>query len=150
MFRGNPESQGYRLSDDELQRLRFAVRFPTALCLPLVAIGLVTGSWPLLLGLAAIGGVAGFTTRHPFDTLWNRVVRRFVAAPELPRNPRPRRHAFKLGTAMLVAVAALFAADQQAAALVLGALLVLACASATVLNFCVPSALLARLEEARG
>lgn len=147
-MRGNPVSQGYCLSDSQMRSLRFAVRFPTALCLPLVAVALVVESPVVLLGLAAIAAVAGFTPRHPFDLLWNRGVRALARrAPELPPNPRRRRHAFKLGGLMLLVVAGLFAVGLPTAALVLGGLLLCACTSATVLNFCIPSEAMARLER---
>ena len=147
-MRGNPASQGYCLPDGQLRSLRFAVRFSTGLCLPLVAAALVLESPIMLLGLAAIGAVAGFTPRHPFDLLWNHGVRALARrAPELPPNPRRRRHAFKLGGVMVLVVAGLFAVGLPSAALVLGGLLLCACASATVLNFCVPSELMARLER---
>src|SRR3954447_23007093 len=149
-FRGNPVSQGYCLADDQLRALRFAVRFPTALCLPLVVTALVLESPLMLVGLAGIATVAGFTPRHPFDLLWNRGVRTLVpSAPHLPPNPRPRRHAFKLGGALLLAVAGLVAVGATTAALVLGGILIVACTSATVLNYCVPSAALALLERRR-
>jgi len=44
-------------------------------------------------------------------------------APELPPNPTPRRHAFKLGTIWLLAIGLLFALGQPTAALILGAIL---------------------------
>lgn len=126
------------------------MRFPTALCLPLVVSALALQSPLMLLGLAGVAAVAGFTPRHPFDLLWNRGICRLVlTAPELPPNPRPRRHAFKLGGALLLAVAGLVAAGAATPALVLGAMLIVACTSATVLNYCVPSAALALLERRR-
>jgi uncharacterized membrane protein len=146
--RGNPASQGYCLPDGQLRALRFAVRFSTGLCLPLLAAALLLESPLMLLGLAAIGAVAGFTPRHPFDLLWNHGVRAVAPrAPELPRNPRRRRHAFKLGGAMALVVAGLFAIDLTTPALVLGSLLLCAATIATVFNFCIPSELMTRLER---
>ena len=149
-FRGNPSSQGYCLRDDELRALRFAVRFPIALCVPLFVTALVLQSAAMLVALAGVAAVAGFTRRHPFDLVWNGAVRRALAsAPALPPNPRQRRHAFKLGGALLLVVAGLFAAGLTTPALVVGAMLLAACLSAAVLNFCVPSAALAVLERLR-
>jgi len=55
----------------------------------------------MVFALSAIGVVAGFTARHPFDHLWNYAVRRVVGGPSLPPNPTRRRHAFKIATAWL-------------------------------------------------
>ena len=76
--------------------------------------GLVLQSAVLILALVPIGAVAGWTSRHPFDLLWNYGLRHLTGAPPLPPNPTPRRHAFKL-----VAV----------------------CGLVTTTNFCVPSTL---------
>jgi hypothetical protein len=142
--RGNPESQGYCLSRARQRELRFALRFPIALCLALAATGIALESAPMLFALAPIGAIAGLTRRHPFDLLWNHAVRRAAGGPELPPNPPPRRHAFKLATVWLLATASLFAAGATVAGLVLGGLLVVACSSAATLNFCIPSEALAR------
>ena len=132
-------TQGYRLTAEERRRLAVAARFPTALCLALVVTALALESVPMLLVLAGIGAVAGFSARHPFDHLWNGAVRHVVGGPVLPPNPTRRRHAFKIATAWLLTVAAVLAAGAATAALVLGALLVAACATVTALNLCLPS-----------
>ena len=82
-------TQGYCLAGDEARGLRLGLRFSTALCFVLVVVAVVLGSWPLLLGLSAVGFVAGFTPRHPFDLLWNHGVRHVIGAPELQRSVMP-------------------------------------------------------------
>jgi hypothetical protein len=149
-MRGNPSSQGYWLTDEQLHELRLAVRFPTGLCLPVVATGLVLESPAVLLTLASLAVVASFTPRHPFDLVWNHWMRYVVGGPELPPNPRRRRDAFKIGTVFLLAMSGLFLAGLTVAGLVLGGLLLAACTSATVLNFCVPSEALTWFERRRG
>jgi hypothetical protein len=118
------------------------LRFPTALCLVLVIAGLALESAALVLALVPIGAVAGWTRRHPFDLIWNHGLRHLTGAPELPPNPTPRRHAFKLATVWLLAVGLLFAFGQTTAGLVLGAVLIAVCGLVTTTNFCVPSTLL--------
>jgi hypothetical protein len=134
--------QGYCLTARESRALRWGLRFPTALCLALVATGLALQSAPLILALVPIGAVAGWTRRHPFDLIWNHGIRHLGGTPELPPNPRPRRHAFKLATVWLLAVGLLFVFGQATSALVLGAALVGVCGLVTATNFCVPSTLL--------
>jgi hypothetical protein len=138
----NLEVQGYCLTGQESRALRWGLRFPTALCLALAVTGLVLQSAVLILALVPIGAMAGWTKRHPFDLIWNHGLRHLSGAPELPPNPPPRRHSFKLATVWLLAVGLLFALDQTTAGLVLGAVLVGVCGLVTVTNFCVPSTLL--------
>jgi Domain of unknown function (DUF4395) len=146
----NLATQGYCLAGHDARALRLGLRFPTAVCFVLVVVAVALGSWPLLLALSAVGLVAGFTPRHPFDLVWNHGVRHLVGAPEVPPNPTRRRHAFKVGTALLLVLAGLFAAGADTAALALGVALLAACASVTVANFCVPSALMALWERRLG
>jgi Domain of unknown function (DUF4395) len=134
--------QGYCLSGAESRALRWGLRFPTALCFALVATGLILESAVLILALVAIGALAGWTRRHPFDLLWNHGLRHLSGAPELPPNPTPRRHGFKVGTVWLLSVGALLALGKPTAALILGVPLLIACGLLTATNFCIPSTLL--------
>jgi Domain of unknown function (DUF4395) len=145
----NLSTQGYCLSEAERRQLWFGLRFPTGLCLALVITALALESAPMLVVLSGIGLIAGFTPRHPFDALWNHGLRHLAGAPELPPNPPRRRHAFKLATAWLLGVAALFAAGYDVAALSLGLVLVGVCGLVTATNFCIPSTLLAWWERRR-
>jgi hypothetical protein len=61
----------------------------------------------------------------------------------VPPNPTRRRHAFKLATVWLLAVGGLLAAGATTAGLLLGGLLVAACATVTATNLCLPSEALA-------
>jgi hypothetical protein len=139
----NLDVQGYCLTTEESRALRWGLRFPTALCLALVVSGLALQSAALILALVPVGVVAGWSRRHPFDLIWNDGIRYLNSAPELPPNPRPRRHAFKLGAAWLGVVGVLLAVGQPTAALVLGGVLLAVCGLVTVTNFCIPSTLLA-------
>jgi hypothetical protein len=145
----NLKKQGYCLSENEQHELRIALRFSTGLCLSLVLVALVLESAPMVFALCAIGVLAGFTSRHPFDHLWNRAVRHLAGGPPLPANPARRRHAFKLATVWLACVGALLAVGETTLALVLGGLLVGACAAVTALNLCLPSEALALWEHLR-
>ena len=82
-------------------------------------------------------------------TSWNHGVRHLFGAPVLPANPRRRRYAFKVATVWLVLVGALFAAGAATAELVLGGMLVAACALVTATNLCLPSETFAWLERRR-
>lgn len=145
----NLGTQGYCLSPAEARGLRVGLRFTTGLCLALVGAGLALQSALLIAVLVPIGAVAGWSARHPFDHLWNRGVRHLTGAAPLPPNPARRRHAFKLATVWLGAIAVMFAAGQPLGALVLGGVLVSVCSLVTATNFCIPSTMLAWLEARR-
>jgi hypothetical protein len=146
----NLDVQGYCLSAQERRDLRWGLRFPTALCLTLVLTGLVLQSAVLILALVPIGAVAGWTRRHPFDLIWNHGLRHLSGAPQLPPNPTPRRHSFKLATFWLLGVGLLFAFGQDTAALILGGIQLGVCGLLTATNFCLPSTLLALWWRRRG
>jgi hypothetical protein len=148
-MRENLTTQGYRLSDEERCELALGLRFSTGLCLSLVVVALALQSSVMVFALASVGVIASFAARHPFDHLWNHGVRRLIDAPLLPPNPERRRHAFKIATVWLVLVGALFAAGSGTIALVLGGLLVAACAAVTATNLCLPSETQAWLERRR-
>lgn len=139
---GNLAIQGYHLDAEERSRLRVGLRFATGSCVPLVAAALLLESPVLLLALAGIAAVAGLSRWHPFDLLWNHGIRHVMSAPPVPPNPVRRRHAFKIGAALLLLVAALFEAGLSAVGLAMGGVLLAACVLATTVHFCVPSFLL--------
>lgn len=148
-MRENLTTQGYCLSDAERRELAVGLRFSTGLCLSLVILALALQSAVMVFAATGIGLVAGFSTRHPFDHVWNRGVRHVVGGPVLPVNPSRRRNAFKVGTVWLAIVGVLFVADQTTAGLVLGGMLVAACATVTATNLCLPSETFAWLDRRR-
>lgn len=146
-MRSNLTTQGYCLSDTERRELSLALRFSTGLCLTLVVVALALQSPVMVFALSGIGLVAGFSARHPFDHLWNHVVRHVGGGPVLPPNPPRRRHAFKVATVWLATVGVLLSAGATTAGLLLGGLLVAACGAVTVANLCIPSELFAWWER---
>lgn len=148
-MRENLTTQGYCLTDVERRQLAIGLRFSTGLCLSLVVVALALQSSIMVFALCGIGAIASVAARHPFDHLWNHGVRHLVGAPVLPRNPRRRRDAFKIATVWLALVGTLFAGGASTVALVLGGMLVAACATVTATNLCLPSEAFAWLERRR-
>ena len=138
-MRANLTTQGYCLSDAERRELAVGLRFSTGLCLTLVVVALVLTSPATIFALCGIGVIAGFSARHPFDHIWNHAARRILGGPPLPPNPARRRDAFKVATAWLLVVGVLLAAGATVAGVILGGMLVAACAVVTATNLCLPS-----------
>jgi Domain of unknown function (DUF4395) len=148
-MRSNLTTQGYCLSEPERRALAVGLRFSTGVCMSLVIVALVLESPVFVFALCGIGAIASFAERHPFDHVWNHVVRHLVDGAVLPPSPRRRRDAFKVATAWLVSIGTLFAVGATTAAVVLGGLLVAACATVTAANLCLPSEMFAWWERRR-
>lgn len=117
--------------------LRIGLRFPTALYFVLVVTALATGNAILMTALIPVGIAAGWSRWHPFDLVWNHGVPYVMRAPAVPPTPRRRRHAFKLGAAWVVILAALLATDHQGIVVAFAAPLLAVCGLVTVTNYCV-------------
>lgn len=146
----NLATQGYRLQAPEQRALGLGLRFSTGLCLVLTTVALASMSALAFAGLTVIGLVAGFAPRHPFDYLWNGGVRHLFGAPALPPSPARRRHAFKMATVLMGAIAILLALGASTAAIVVGGLTIAACTAVTVANLCLPSLALSLIEQRQG
>jgi hypothetical protein len=145
----NLTTQGYCLSESERRKLRLGLRFPTGACLALVITGVALESVPILLAASAIGLIAGFARRHPFDLVWNHAVRHALRMPALPPNPPRRRHAFKIAAGWLATLTGLFAAGLTTAGVVLGVAMIAACGAVTLFNLCLPSVAFSLWERLR-
>jgi hypothetical protein len=125
-----------RLDDAELGRLDLPLRFTPALCLALTAVGIATRSAVVFGLLAALSATAAATRRHPFDFVWEYVVRPVVGGPHLPEAPSPRRFAFVMATPLLIGAASGLAVGAQALGLGLAALQVAGCAAYVLAGWC--------------
>ncbi len=148
-MRANLTRQGYCLNESESRSLWLGMRFAGGACMALVITGLALTSAMMILTLAGLGTVASVAQYHPFDYVWNHVVRRVIGGPAVPPTARGRRFGFRVATVWLLAVGTLLAAGATTAGVVSGVLLLAACAPFTLLNLCVPSLLLALWERRR-
>ena len=87
--------QGYNCySDKELNDYKYGIRFAYYLCDSLVILGLLlTNLWILAIAMT-IAFFGWLLPKHPFDYLYNYVVRRMINRPEIP--PRTNQVRFAL------------------------------------------------------
>jgi hypothetical protein len=133
--------QGYgALGEDERRQLALALRLSPALCLAGMTLGVVLRSPVVLVVMAATAFAGGFVTaKHPFDLLWDQVLRRVTGGPPVPPTPAPRRFACQMATVWLLGVAAAFLAGAETLGIALGVPLLAVAATVTTTNWCVPS-----------
>lgn len=132
--------QGYDVAPDDIRRLQWGLRFTPAACMALGLVGLATQQPAIHFVLAPLGIVPfWFPSGHPFDVLYNRVLRHLWGGVELPPNPIQRRIACVAGGSMNAAIGAAFVAGQVPAAYALGAILVTLQVVVITTHFCLAS-----------
>lgn len=145
-LRRRVELQGFLgLDDDTLARVGPWLRLSPAICATWVAVGLVLWSPALVLGLVPMAALGALLRNHPFDLVYDRLVRPRTGGPRIPRYPAPRRFACGVGSLWLLGLAAAMASGPGWLARLLGlAFVVIALIQATT-DFCIPSWTFARL-----
>ncbi len=132
--------QGYDYSPEELNELQWGLRFTPSVCMLLAVVGLVTQQPAVHFALAALGILPFWAPAwHPFDRLYNHVLRPLWNGVRLPPNPLPRRIACVMGGAMNLAIGLAFTFGSVALAYVFGAVLIVLQIVVISTHFCVAS-----------
>lgn len=132
--------QGYQnYSDKELFDHKYGIRFAYALCITLVALGLIFTSIPILSLTAFIALAGTFLPRHPFDYVYNNGVRQPLKKPKLPPRSNQGRFACGMATAWLVVTIYFLYNGYWIAGNIFGASLFAVGALVTTTDICIPS-----------
>ena len=132
--------QGYDYGPSDLKQLSWALRFTPSLCMALALVGLVTQQPVIHFALAVLGmGGLWIPAWHPFDLLYNHVLRRLWNGVPVPPNPLPRRIACFMGGLMNLGIGIAFTLGSPIAAYVLGVVLIALQVIVITTHFCVAS-----------
>lgn len=99
----------------------------------------LTCSVPVLLALAGVLAVGLVTGRHPFDWLYDGVIRPLEQSPPLPATPMRRRMVFLIGVFWCLATARAFATGNEAAGYLLGGIMTASTTLLALTHICIPS-----------
>ncbi len=133
------EIQGYHLTDEEIRAYRLGLRFAYALCVVLAGTGIIAESIPLLSFTMAVAFAAAWLPRHPFDYLYNHVVRHVVGRPAIPPRTSQGRFACGVASVWLMVTIYLFSMHYTIAAWALGLTLVGVGTLVSTTDICIPS-----------
>lgn len=139
--------QGYgRLGDSERRGLWLGLRFSPALCFAGIGLGMALASPALLMAMAATALLGGFVmAKHPFDYVYDAVLRPLLGGPSVPPSPLARRFSCQVATPWVTAIAIAFLADAPMLAWILAAPLLLVAAIDATTNWCFPSFIYGRV-----
>lgn len=133
-------AQGYcNLSDAEISGLAFGNRFAYIVCGSIVAIAVAASHVPTLIAMTVVAFLGIVLPYHPFDYVYNHVLRGMLNKPELPPRSKQLKFACVIATLWLIATTYLFYAGLVIAGYVLGGLLVAVAFLVSATDFCIPS-----------
>lgn len=139
-IRSRLELQGFSCDvGSNMSAVQRWLRWTPGLASAWILAGVVLASPGVLWAFAVVSAVGASFPRHPFDFLYDGVVRPLIDGPELPANPAPRRFAMVVACIWSAAVGLLFHAELAVAGYVAGALLVVAGSLVFLTHFCLGS-----------
>jgi hypothetical protein len=140
------EVQGFLgLTDNELKEIGPWMRFTPILNLTLTATATALSSIQLLVGLTILMALGAIMPIHPFDALYNYLVRRITGTRPLPKSGMRRRIIFGVGAIWLLLTTDAFLSGMLVAGYVLGGLMAILIAPLAIVHFCVLSEGMARM-----
>lgn len=134
------KAQGYcGLSNEKVSDLAFGNRFAYILCTSILAVGVATAHIPTLMAMTVVAFFGIILPYHPFDYIYNHVLRNMLNKSELPKRSKQLKFACTIATLWLVATIYLFYAGFVVAGYVVGGLLTLVAFIVSATDFCIPS-----------
>lgn len=150
-FQKRLEMQGFVCSSEpQFTAVVPWLRFTYGVCALTMGLATVLASVPFLIVLSAIAALGAIFPVHPFDLLYNYIIRFVTNTPKLPKNGAPKRFACGMGAVWILAVAWLFRVNAFTLAYLLGGLFTGVAAVAAVTYFCFPSTLFSVLFRRKG
>lgn len=129
--------QGYfNSSYQQIQTLAFGNRFSYRLSLAFLVPAVSLANLPLLIFMNVVAFLGILLPNHPFDYIYNYLIRRWTNRPKLP--PRSPQFKFASTIASLVIVSTIYfiTVDMMIAAYIIGGQLIIGAALAGFIDFC--------------
>ena len=134
------KAQGYcNISDADLSALAFGHRFALVLCTFILALGVATAHIATLSAMTTVAFLGIILPYHPFDYIYNHLLRNILHKPQLPPRSKQLKFACIIATLWLIATTYLFYTGSDIAGYVSGSLLVSVAFIVSTTDFCIPS-----------
>ncbi len=140
------KAQGYcNLSDAGISELAFGNRFAFIVCGAIVAVAVATAHVPTLIALTVVAFFGIILPYHPFDYIYNHVLRGILNKPKLPPRSKQYKFACEIASLWLIATTYLFYSGLTIAGYILGGLLVSVAFIVSATDLCIPSMIYNRI-----
>ncbi|NRA10782.1 MAG: DUF4395 family protein [Crocinitomicaceae bacterium] len=132
--------QGYSgYSTTEISALAFGNRFAFILCAVLLCIGVALANIPILLTLMGLSFLAIVLSYHPFDYIYNNVLRGPLNKPRLPHRSPQLKFACSIAIGWIAVHIYFFYNGQMLAGYISGGTMLIVPMLASSIDFCIPS-----------
>lgn len=132
--------QGYlNQTNQELNELAFGHRFAFQVCTLILFIGVITANIYVLSFIATIAALAIILPYHPFDYIYNGLLRRKLNKPKLPTRSIQLKFACGVAASCLISVIFLFHGGMLVGGYALGGILCITAFLVSSTDLCIPS-----------
>ena len=132
--------QGYNCySDKELNDYKYGIRFAYYLCGALVLVGLLLTNMEILAAAMIIAFFGMLPPYHPFDYLYNYVIRHLINKPKMPHRTNQGRFACGIATVWLGGTIYLFYSGLSIFGYIAGGILLSIATLVSTSDICIPS-----------
>ena len=134
------QTQGYTgFTDAELNDFKVGIRLAYYLCGSIVVLGLLFANIKILAVAMTIAFFGSLPPYHPFDYLYNYVIRHLINKPKMPHRSNQGRFACGMATVWLSGVIYLFYVGLTIWAYIAGGILVSIATLVSTTDICIPS-----------
>jgi len=139
-IRKHVEIQGFHgLSDEQLTAVAPWLRFTPTLNFLMISLGTAMGSAAIIGITAFLMFIGALGRAHPFDALYNLVIRPLTGSARLPPSADRRRFVFAVGAIWLGATAIMFTLGHTITGYILGSLIAVMVIPLATAYFCLIS-----------
>jgi len=132
--------QGYcNYPDANLSELAFGNRFAYIICSSILLIGIITANIPILASMMIVALFGVILPYHPFDYIYNHLIRGMVNKPELPPRSKQLKFACGIATIWIAATIYLFYAGFTIGGYIVGGMLFSVALLVSTTDICIPS-----------
>ncbi len=132
--------QGYfGYPDQQIRSLAFGNRFAYRLCLAFLAPAVIFANVPLLIFMNVVAFSSIFLPNHPFDYIYNYLIRRWTNDPQLPPRSPQLKFACMMASLVIASTIYFITVDMVTAAYILGGQIVIAASFVSFFDICFPS-----------
>lgn len=132
--------QGYSgYSDTEISSLAYGNRVTFVLCSAILFVGVSMGSIPILASLMGLSVLSLFLPYHPFDYIYNHILRGPLSKPKLPRRGAQLKFACTIAIVWIGSQIYFFYNQQMLAGYISGGSMLIVPLLVSTTDLCIPS-----------